>query len=456
MSTTTQKFRYEGIELDTTLSIGEDGVQTPKRREFWRDPLLAVLGHLTGYSATAVPMNTVVDGVLFGFGLTRDSKFAHKLNEKKGPGLARHMSFCVREKCPKTCRGLFTVNIPARKHWGITDEGLRIAMAMRYFEQEDVEETEAEETVVETTPEPVAVATPEPTLVSDVESDVTATLQNNLSKVFTRETIGKLLLAKNPTHALVKTFHQVMIKSLKKCSTEEEGEPQINYTSAWIDSQPDLLDRMLKYLRFKPQLMWSKSMGLCEEHMQQYLCDLIRTDGLAKHIKAGYEISILQLVNFCTLRASSQFRGWAQDGALQASRGARTEKQRTMIAEQETPTVACEDNLPIVYGGGDDDGARHMVDMVDPVLLADEIEERNMWAQFHKKCEGIIRREIHQRASERYVGIYRAYAISGLRAREIAEIEGVSENRASTMVQTVRNVLNEAVQREELTHPRKG
>lgn len=194
--------------------------------------------------------------------------------------------------------------------------------------------------------------------------------------------------------------------------------------------------------------------------VNEYLTNLMARDGLRKRITAGKHPSASQLCHWACRQACSQFRNEGKDAHTRAFKGALTERDRRHIQSMSeggpqdllADTMIVVDTSPI-YLQADSEGrqAIHASRGTQnaPLMdicggdLEDEVSERLAKEYGFKVIERVIRR--HKRgAPDRYVKLARAYMLEGSDINDIAKSEGVSRNRAASLVATIRGVLVKA------------
>jgi len=238
-----------------------------------------------------------------------------------------------------------------------------------------------------------------------------------------------------------------------------------NVTTFWLNSVlPEFYPKMERHLSAKfPR---SRDFNEILDLVNNYLTSLMSRDGLRPRIKAGKHPCVSQLCRWAARQACSQFRNEGRDAHTRSFKGALTERDRRHLQSMSeggpqdllADTMHSSDLDPIFLQTNSEGRESTIVSGIGqkaPLMdvcggdLEDEISERLSRSYGFSVIEKVIRRH-KQGAPERYVRLARAYMLEGSDINDIARIEGVSRNRAASLVATIRGVLQKAQQEGEL------
>lgn len=209
-----------------------------------------------------------------------------------------------------------------------------------------------------------------------------------------------------------------------------EEEFKRNTTAEWFNqhltpgrghAEAPLLSQMKAALR--RHLPVSHRAGMVEDHVHTYIERAIRRDAFARHLQEG-KLTYGQVTAYCVNSGRSDARNMGTDPVCRELLGARTEQERrkgrSLVDEDAT--------IPM-----DTDG--------NPIF-PESASEHSSDAEFQGVWKRIEMRVMERKpkAGERYANLL-LLKVQGLSLDEIAKAEGVSRNRAASMLADVRKML---------------
>lgn len=246
---------------------------------------------------------------------------------------------------------------------------------------------------------------------------------------------------------------------------EPEPEPVVktpNVTTVWLAEKlatTNLEARLNAHLSQK--LPISLASGRIEEHIQDYLLSVMERDAWRKRIEAGKPPTRRQICEWATKAAYSTCRKDGQDANMRCMYRARTARDREVdINGNPVPRNPSSYTLPVdtqvISLGENEEGRRgavtgsdavgSMLDVADPLSL--DAEEAIIGTLAMNQSVNRIKSVLRKRkpgADGRYADeILEAYRL-GYSTKELAEEQGVSLNRASTLWAEMRRTLRDAI-----------
>jgi len=243
--------------------------------------------------------------------------------------------------------------------------------------------------------------------------------------------------------------------------------PGYNWTSEWLGHElntTDLYDRL--HLHLSQKLSLSAATMRISDHVQGFLTTAIANDKLAKDLQAGHPPSHRRLCEYAVRHAYSELRRDGQDGHMRGFYGASTARDR---AVDQNGVLVRRDiasfNLPVdtvaVSLMTDADGSQShvttgggpLLDVADPHKDVEGTMIRNgaLAVSMERLAETLRARKpgANGRYADEILEAYRlGYATKELAAAPTAERplgQGVSLNRASTLLAQMRLTLREAI-----------
>ena len=174
----------------------------------------------------------------------------------------------------------------------------------------------------------------------------------------------------------------------------------------------------------------SRTIGMTEDHVQNFFTKMIHRDSLAKDIANGYKIRDGELVLFAIRSGYTDIRDTSVDPVCRELFGSRNQKDR-----KSGESIGPIRDSRVVWSP-QDDGYQTWADIAD---TSANQEDSAIFNQLWNKLEDTIR-EYKPNAAERYINILQC-KVMGDTVGEIAEKENVSVFRAASMMAEVRRVL---------------
>jgi hypothetical protein len=237
-----------------------------------------------------------------------------------------------------------------------------------------------------------------------------------------------------------------------RCDYDEE----YNWTSAWLTealATTNLMDRLRIHLGCHFGLS-AKSQRI-DDHVQNWLLSAIENDLLGEHLRAGRKVSHRVLCGFSGDTTKSELRKDGQDAHMRSMYGALTARDR----EEYNPRDVSKFHLPIdtqvtclgenaeggtaLFTGGAVIGS--VMDVMDDGSV--NVENDILHNMIVEQCMNRLSDELDARkpgAGGRYGEILDAVRL-GISTEELAEEQGVSLNRASTLKAVMMRTLRDAV-----------
>ena len=228
-----------------------------------------------------------------------------------------------------------------------------------------------------------------------------------------------------------------------------------NVTACWLDGQlnhHDLFNRMHRALTQDHRMARERADDAVMDHLQTFFLTRIRRNAFATRLGNGELPTFRQLLDWSVRNSISTFRKFAQEPLTRESRGALTKRERD-LGERSTASMAAspyqivslmDDNEgQQSHGVSKGYGGAPLTDVVDP-MAAEQMEHRIAWNQGMDRVRDAVRR--HKPGNpERYVSIFDAMC-DGISQEDLAAKEGVSKNRAATLMADTRTALRQARQ----------
>jgi hypothetical protein len=229
-----------------------------------------------------------------------------------------------------------------------------------------------------------------------------------------------------------------------------------NVTACWLDGQlnhQDLFNRMQRALAQDSRMAKERSNEAILDHLQTFFLTRIRRNAFAVRLGNGELPTFRQLLDWCVRNSISTFRKFAQEPLTRESRNALTKRER-VLGVRGTDAMAASPYTVVSLTADDEGSASHGVrkgrigsapvtDVVDPSAV-EKMEHRIAWNQGLERVRDAVRR--HKPGNpERYVNIFDAMC-DGISQEGLAMREGVSKNRAATLMADTRTALRKARQ----------
>lgn len=451
----------------------------PRPRDF-RDPLILTLAKATHATAHVFVAHLgVVEDTIREAGYDPDNLpegWSRKCQSANmaGAGLDRNISLAFRYAY-RDSKPALTVKGPRRGQWGLTDAGVAYAASLAKTAQ----------------PQPNPQPLPRPKIFRDPLIAVLGRLSGYRADVARDHTeviravlveIGKdpdnlpLGWGERGSNRQIKAYDRVRwaVKALKGANDPLIGQPKRgvwclteagvqaamalngveveveveiepvevevepagpNQTAIWLGHHCRPNSDLYKMMRaaLAKRLPVSRDSHMIEDHIQQYLLRSIERNSLRKLLSDSQEIPYGKIVAYCLNSGRTDARNMGTDALCREMFGAKTEKERRDAASQR------EDGDAVQWEGCGNERARD----TDGALIGgvaedeDNLDFEALWRRIEECVQ-----ERKPQAWERYSRIL-ALKAKGYTTREIAKAEGVSRNRAASMLAEARRCVRE-------------
>lgn len=453
---------------------------SPLRPGQLRDPLLKALGKATNYQANVFVSHTgILDATIREAGHDPDNlpdgwSRKRRSNGGGGAGLDRNISlafrYAYRDKNPA-----LTVKGPKAGQWGLTDHGIAYVKQMlprplpkpRIFHEPIVKvlghfsdhtagrpvkhDVVIREVMVEIGVDPDNLPLGWEERGSNRQIKALDRVRWAVKAMRTAKTplvqqVGRGLWALTEAgEASARDLNgvpaPVVLKPSSKPPSGSEGAPRpegLNVTSEWLaehltpaPGQKDSeLTRMMRAALCK-RLPVSANTQQIDDHIQNFCLRMIRRDAFRKHLEDGGRLPLSKVVAYCVNSGRTDARDMGSEPVCRAFYGARTEKERRERPEKE-PQFGDTPGATLDSDGGFVTDDCTTID--DTALDFDQMWERVEEAVEYAKPQ----------AWERYTGIL-AMRAQGFSTQQIADAEGVSRNRAASMLADARRCVRASI-----------
>lgn len=184
------------------------------------------------------------------------------------------------------------------------------------------------------------------------------------------------------------------------------------------------------------------------DHIQGYLLKAIKRDAWAKELSEKGSVDFSKIAYFCLRSSFSDMRAWGKNPGCRALKGALTETERK--AMKDLPEVQSYAFSHLRYGSGkvqweDTDDSSRGLCLQD--TASGDLQEETLRSQtekdFYRVSEEIIRSCVQTANCKIYLNAFWGLA-SGMTAKEIAQAEGLEENRGTALVSDLKRILRDA------------
>lgn len=228
----------------------------------------------------------------------------------------------------------------------------------------------------------------------------------------------------------------------------------------WLNQEisKGLLETMRSVLSNK--LSKSYNLGEIDDLINSYLCEILGSEKFAERIASGNIPTHRTLSSWACRRAYSRFRNAGKDAHQRTLREANTARERTRDTDGELDKETIHEAVVSISTFGEHTpihlvnnpegqvnprSGSHtgtpLLDVSDPVDTEEAVLASIDRARGLKRLEQTIKRN-KPGAPERYWGIFEQ-TCEGLSCKEIAEKEGVSRNRAASLMASMREALDQ-------------
>lgn len=225
--------------------------------------------------------------------------------------------------------------------------------------------------------------------------------------------------------------------------TGEQAGSEPNATSLWLTEHLRPLpgeteSRLYRKMRSRlaRHLPVSAGRQMLDDHIQEFLCRVIRRDSFAKHIEGGKSLPYSKVVSWCANSGRTDARNMGTDALTRTMYGALTEKERREMAERGDDEKVRIEDAPKMQ---DTDG-NFIAD--DAVVTMDGFDFDHDFEAVWGRVERAVSRRVEKAAAARYVNIL-SMKLRDMSSAEIAKAEGVSDYRAAALVAKARRCVRE-------------
>lgn len=215
---------------------------------------------------------------------------------------------------------------------------------------------------------------------------------------------------------------------------EEQKNPQRasqgpNVTARWFGEHLRPKGKLYLMMRrsLSKRLPISAATDQIEDHIQTFVMRAIRRDSFAKVLSTGKSLPYSKVISYCVNSGRTDVRNMGTDPVCRTLYGAQTEKER-----RDRPVCAVE---PPKEKEKDTDG-----NMISGSTVLDEesLDFERIWKRVEESIE-----ERKPGAWQRYAGLL-LMQYEGYSRKEIAQAEGVTPNRAASMMAESRRLMRAA------------
>lgn len=223
-----------------------------------------------------------------------------------------------------------------------------------------------------------------------------------------------------------------------------------NTTARWLERHlrpkngvESVLMRMIKHsIRRKCRI--SAEAGLVDDHVNEYLCRLIRRDALRKKIEEGVEITYTHIASYAVRSAITDIRDSSTNPITRELLGARTDKERRNKKDAPSNDIVFTNSVSSNIVVHKLDVGTEVFDIVDTSAGCEEtLSDRLRFEQVWSRIEGVMA-GTKSSSSDRYLNLFRMQVEQGYSVKEIARLSDISPNRVAAMLQEARNILRGA------------
>jgi hypothetical protein len=224
-----------------------------------------------------------------------------------------------------------------------------------------------------------------------------------------------------------------------------------NVTSYWISRRvdDDYIGRLVATLtQWCPR---SAQFGELEDLINGYFANIVRRDGFRKRIAQVRQPAFSDVKQWVYNAALSTWRDEGRDAQTRAFKGARTEKDLRQENDDDVATRSVATDAQAIFlvtdGDGDTGTMASSGGLPMPLVdvlggdLEDEMIHALTWRRGMERAVAVVRKA-KAGAPDRFDRLLREVAEGGANVQDIEEAEGVSRNRAGTLVTSLRTVLD--------------
>ena len=226
----------------------------------------------------------------------------------------------------------------------------------------------------------------------------------------------------------------------------------VNVTACWVERVIDkaYLGKLVSHLQYN--CARSAAFNELSDLVHGYLLSLINRNGLQARLARGCHPSPSNIRTWCYKSALSRFRDEGRDALTRSFKGARTEKDLRLAVDEDVTLRSLPADTRAIFLSPEDEGgsafvsgAPHAHPLLDVVggNFEDEILHRMTAQRGIALAEAAVRRE-KAGAPDRFARLL-TMVLSDTGFREIGLAEGVSRNRAASLVADLRAAVQQAI-----------
>ena len=440
-----------------------------------RDPLIKVLGHAVGQvSGVFVNFEALLDDVLREAGFDPDDPPAGWNRSARAPdgrllGVDRNICYAFRYAY-RNCTPALTMKGPKAGLWGLTEHGVAVALGLlpRPLPKPRMLRTPLLQ-VMGMLSKHMAGAPIKQSAVFDAVMTAIGMDPTHLPSRWVEKGSNRQTKALDCVRSAVKSLRtqaSPLLTQPARCqwALTPEGEkdarrlnglpprlvvvpspkppkPMVgpNTTAGWLGDhltpargqKESKLYGMMRSALCK-RLPVSANAGMVEDHIQNFMLRVIRRDAFARMLNDGRTLPYSKVVAYCVNSGRTDARDMGTEPICREMFGARTEKERR---ERSNTVPQFGDNKGTSW---DTDG--NVIPPEDETVAIDDAA--NDFDVLWRQIENVVHDHKPQ-AWQRYSGIL-AMKARGFTTNEIARAEGVSRNRAASMLAEARRCVRES------------
>jgi hypothetical protein len=223
-------------------------------------------------------------------------------------------------------------------------------------------------------------------------------------------------------------------------------DPNVNLTAKWIEAQGQpLIDKLRLWLGAK--LKRSRVISQVDDHVQQFLLNMVKRDALREALLSGETISLAKIKGYTHNQGKTDIRDNSRNPVCRAIHGALTPKEQ---AEHKTrppitvrvsrPTKAHE-NPNFTWAPSDNaEGATVPMEDIEDITSIDLMDQKLAFDTGFAAVEDVLRRRAPHNADQ-YTAVLYNRIVMDMTVREISEHMKITRNQAASLLRTAKNII---------------
>jgi len=226
-------------------------------------------------------------------------------------------------------------------------------------------------------------------------------------------------------------------------------DPNVNLTAKWIEKQGQpLIDKLIVWLGSK--MRRSEELGQIEDHVQQFLLNMVKRDSLRTALLTGESISLAKIKGYVYNQGKTDTRNNGRNAVCRAIHGALTPKEVKARKTLVEPTVRVprsakaheNPNFTWVRDAAPMDGNSSVpMENIQDVASITQTEQKLAFDAGFKAVQDILRRRAPKNA-EQYGEVLYNRIVLEMSVREISEHMGITRNEAASRLRTAKNIIS--------------